>query len=324
MRKYIDEIKAFYKKIEENPLSTGQIALWHALMYIDNKTYWEEWFSVANTIIEMYSGLSRAGIQKARTELKKMGFIDFKPNGTKATFYKITVLDTETYQGGSDLETEQLQNSSSLVTNQYQDSSQVSNQKETAEKQINNGLVTENKQYGSSLVTNQYQDGSSLVTNQYQDSSSLVTNSIENGSTLIDKDKDKDIRHKTKTKELKDVSSEPEETPATEPTSPTVAEIVLNDKSKAKITQADVDSWKELYPAVDVIQELRKMTAWCEANPTKRKTKRGIKAFIVNWLSREQDRGAKEGKGSGQYYRNCTVATGGNGYKPPRTDDESY
>ena len=90
---------------------------------------------------------------------------------------------------------------------------------------------------------------------------------------------------------LKDVSSEPEETPATEPTSPTVAEIVLNDKSKAKITQAEVDQWKKLYPAVDVLQELRKMTAWCEANPTKRKTKRGIKAFIVNWLSREQDKG---------------------------------
>lgn len=91
--------------------------------------------------------------------------------------------------------------------------------------------------------------------------------------------------------DIKDVSSEPEETPTPEPTSPTVAEIVLNDKSKAKITQAEVDEWKKLYPAVDVLQELRKMTAWCEANPTKRKTKRGIKAFIVNWLSREQDKG---------------------------------
>lgn len=278
MRKYIDEIKAFYKKIEENPLSTGQIALWHALMYIDNKTYWAEWFSVANTIIEMYSGLSRTGIQKARNELKKMGFIDFKPNGTKATLYKITILDTETYQ-----------DSNNLVANQCQDSVQVSNQKETVEKQINGGLVAENKQSGGSLVTNQCQVSDSLVANQCQDSGSLVTNSVENGSTLIDKDKD--IRLKTKTKELKDVSSEPEETPATEPTSPTVAEIVLNDKSKAKITQAEVDQWKKLYPAVDVLQELRKMTAWCEANPTKRKTKRGIKAFIVNWLSREQDKG---------------------------------
>lgn len=274
MRKYIDEIKAFYKKIEENPLSTGQIALWHALMYIDNKTYWAEWFSVANTIIEMYSGLSRTGIQKARNELKKMGFIDFKPNGTKATLYKITILDTETHQDSNSLVSEQLQSSSDLVANQC------------------------------------------------QVSGSLVTNSVENGSTLIDKDKD--IRLKTKTKELKDVSSEPEETPATEPTSPTVAEIVLNDKSKAKITQAEVDQWKKLYPAVDVLQELRKMTAWCEANPTKRKTKRGIKAFIVNWLNKEQDRG-KRGDNHGGYYRDCTpVAGSDNGYKARSTADEAY
>lgn len=125
-------------------------------------------------------------------------------------------------------------------------------------------------------------------------------------------------------KELKDVSSEPEETPATEPTSPTVAEIVLNDKSKAKITQAEVDEWKKLYPAVDVLQELRKMTAWCEANPTKRKTKRGIKAFIVNWLNKEQDRG-KRGDNHGGYYRDCTPVTGSDhGYKARSTADEAY
>ena len=313
MRKYIDEIKAFYKKIEENPLSTGRIALWHALMYIDNKTYWAEWFSVANTIIEMYSGLSRTGIQKARNELKKMGFIDFKPNGTKATLYKITILDTETYQ-----------DSNNLVAIQCQDSGQVSNQKETVEKQINSGLVAENKQSGGGLVTNQCQVSDSLVANQCQDSGSLVANSVENGSTLIDKDKDIRLKTKTKTKELKDVSSEPEETPATEPTSPTVAEIVLNDKSKAKITQAEVDEWKKLYPAVDVLQELRKMTAWCEANPTKRKTKRGIKAFIVNWLNKEQDRG-KRGDNHGGYYRDCTPVTGSdNGYKARSTADEAY
>ena len=322
MRKYIDEIKAFYKKIEENPLSTGQIALWHALMYIDNKTYWAEWFSVANTIIEMYSGLSRTGIQKARNELKKMGFIDFKPNGTKATLYKITILDTETHQDSNNLVAEQLQSSSDLVANQYQDSVQVSNRKETVEKQINSGLVAENKQSGGSLVANQRQVSDSLVTNSKQFSGSLVTNSVENGSTLIDKDKDK--RLKTKTKELKDVSSEPEEIPTPEPTSPTVAEIVLNDKSKAKITQAEVDEWKKLYPAVDVLQELRKMTAWCEANPTKRKTKRGIKAFIVNWLNKEQDRG-KRGDNHGGYYRDCTTVAGSdNGYKARSTADEAY
>lgn len=32
------------------------------------------------------------------------------------------------------------------------------------------------------------------------------------------------------------------------------------------------------------------MKGWLNANPTKRKTKRGIKRFINSWLSREQDK----------------------------------
>ena len=44
---------------------------------------------------------------------------------------------------------------------------------------------------------------------------------------------------------------------------------------------------------MDIDQELKKMTAWCDANPTRRKTRRGIEKFINSWLSREQDKGGK-------------------------------
>lgn len=57
------------------------------------------------------------------------------------------------------------------------------------------------------------------------------------------------------------------------------------------ILQDDVDRWSELYPAVDVLQELRKMVGWLDANPSRRKTARGMRAFIANWLSKQQDRG---------------------------------
>lgn len=67
--------------------------------------------------------------------------------------------------------------------------------------------------------------------------------------------------------------------------------IPLNDKSEYPVYQDQVDSWSELFPAVDIPQELRKMKGWCEANPSKRKTKRGILRFINNWLSGEQDKG---------------------------------
>ena len=32
------------------------------------------------------------------------------------------------------------------------------------------------------------------------------------------------------------------------------------------------------------------MKGWCDSNPTKRKTRRGIKRFVNAWLSKEQDR----------------------------------
>ena len=74
------------------------------------------------------------------------------------------------------------------------------------------------------------------------------------------------------------------------PSSPVVITIPLNDKTEYQITEADVAAWKELYQAVDIMQELRKMKGWADANPSKRKTRNGIKRFINGWLSKEQDK----------------------------------
>ena len=70
-----------------------------------------------------------------------------------------------------------------------------------------------------------------------------------------------------------------------------VIELPLNDGSAFAIYPSDVKRWEELYPAVDVIAQLRKMAGWCEANPKRRKTKSGIKRFINSWLAADQDRG---------------------------------
>lgn len=72
---------------------------------------------------------------------------------------------------------------------------------------------------------------------------------------------------------------------------PAVIELPLNDKSLYSITQTDINEWQELYPNVNILQELRKMKGWLDSNPTKRKTSRGIKRFINSWLSKEQDKG---------------------------------
>lgn len=86
---YIREINAFYDLVQVKQLSTGQIALWHALMHINNKCAWAEWFTAPNLTLELISGLSRKGIYNARNSLKQHGIIDFKSNGTKATSYKL-------------------------------------------------------------------------------------------------------------------------------------------------------------------------------------------------------------------------------------------
>lgn len=70
-----------------------------------------------------------------------------------------------------------------------------------------------------------------------------------------------------------------------------ILKLMLNDKSFYKVYQSQIDHWHELYPAVDIKQELLKMQGWLESNPKKRKTKRGITAFITNWLSKSQDKG---------------------------------
>ena len=56
------------------------------------------------------------------------------------------------------------------------------------------------------------------------------------------------------------------------------------------VTEAKVAEYQETYPGVDVRQVLRGMRQWSMDNPTKRKTLRGMPAFMNRWLSKEQDR----------------------------------
>lgn len=44
--------------------------------------------------------------------------------------------------------------------------------------------------------------------------------------------------------------------------------------------------WSQSYPKVDLLDESRKIIAWWDANPSKRKTKRGVPRFVNAWLGR--------------------------------------
>ena len=70
-----------------------------------------------------------------------------------------------------------------------------------------------------------------------------------------------------------------------------VVSLPLNDNSLFHVSPQKVAEWRDAYQNIDVVQELKKMRSWLNANPKKRKTIRGIERFIVTWLSKAQDRG---------------------------------
>lgn len=74
----------------------------------------------------------------------------------------------------------------------------------------------------------------------------------------------------------------------------TVAAIPLIDGSEFVVTEADVTKWAPVYPAVDIRNAVLRMREWCLSNPTKRKTRRGVRGFITTWLGRDQDRGGSK------------------------------
>ncbi len=87
-----------------------------------------------------------------------------------------------------------------------------------------------------------------------------------------------------------DVCPEPEKS-APASSSPTMIDLPATQGQAVSITEADVAEWRDAFPAVDVLQQLRAMRQWLIANERNRKTARGMRKFVVSWLSRDQDRG---------------------------------
>ena len=117
-----------------------------------------------------------------------------------------------------------------------------------------------------------------------------VPNGTERYPNAQEKEKEKE---KDKDKEEIGVSIPNGIDTCTEPQSAAVLTMILNDGSEYPITQEYVNQMASLFPAVDVLQEMRSMAAWCLNNPAKRKTRSGIKRFIGNWLSKCQDKGGQ-------------------------------
>ena len=62
----------------------------------------------------------------------------------------------------------------------------------------------------------------------------------------------------------------------------------LRDGTDYEVSETEIAMRQQAYPGIDVAQEYCKMQQWLLANPKKRKTARGINAFICNWLNRQE------------------------------------
>jgi len=70
-----------------------------------------------------------------------------------------------------------------------------------------------------------------------------------------------------------------------------VITLTLNGGGEYEVTKELFDYFKETYPHLDLMQELRSMKAWLDTNVAKRKTERGMRRFINGWLQKSQNRG---------------------------------
>lgn len=90
---YLSELKAFYDRLELNPLPSPAIALWHALMSIANKTGWQEEFTAAVSVLVLKSGLNAQAIKRARNRLEQDGYITWRSRaGNQSAVYHINSL----------------------------------------------------------------------------------------------------------------------------------------------------------------------------------------------------------------------------------------
>lgn len=72
--------------------------------------------------------------------------------------------------------------------------------------------------------------------------------------------------------------------------------IILEDGTFYDVPLDKLTMWQQAYPDLDVKRELYQMASWCDANQSKRKSRRGVEKFINGWLNRSQKDGQQNSK----------------------------
>ena len=65
--------------------------------------------------------------------------------------------------------------------------------------------------------------------------------------------------------------------------------MICQDGSDWQPTEDHLAKWRKAHPNVDLDAQLAKMDAWLHDNPGRRKTRRGMPAFVGRWLNRVKE-----------------------------------
>nr|DAU05836.1 MAG TPA: replication initiator protein [Caudoviricetes sp.] len=95
---YIQQLNAFYRIMQINPLSPNAQCLYLYLLNKNSELGWIECFSIANSIITGVIGIETRQLTRARDELADKGYIAYKKgNINNAGVYKIIEIRDESF-----------------------------------------------------------------------------------------------------------------------------------------------------------------------------------------------------------------------------------
>lgn len=219
------------------------------------------------TMLATLTGHPVAIVEKALYYMENLGLIERLDNGA------VYMLNIQNYIGRSTSEADRKKAYRHRI--------------ELEKSELKNGLPNHKKevpQLGqmSGQMSGQSED---KIPPEYRDKSIEIRNIKESNDSFCSEPCEKGSEPKPKKVKVKEPDA-------------SVEALLLNDGTTWKPTVSLYEEYKRLYPGVNIDQEFRNMRGWCISNPSKRKTLGGIKRFVTNWLSKEQNRG-RQGRSFG-------------------------
>lgn len=100
MLNYLEQVVAFQRWKDVNPLPASAIALWYELMAACNKAGWPEVFTIQNALLQATAGMSRKEFDRARQILIDLGRIHYSKSKRVNTAGKYEIIPFPAVQKG--------------------------------------------------------------------------------------------------------------------------------------------------------------------------------------------------------------------------------